>query len=58
MADTSKRATQESVDSDVQKAVDAENAKGYRGNVADETPNENYTFGGQLAGKPTPEAGK
>lgn len=45
----------EAVDSDVQKAVDAETSKGYRGEQADETPNENYTFGGQLAGKPVPE---
>ncbi len=33
----------------------SEEDKGYRGVQADETPNENYTVAGVLAGKPTPE---
>jgi hypothetical protein len=45
----------EAVDSDVQKAVETETEKGYRGLQADETPNAHYTFAGQLAGKPVPE---
>lgn len=45
----------ESVEPEVQKAVDAETEQGYRGTQVDETPNANYTFGGQLAGKPVPE---
>jgi hypothetical protein len=37
------------------KAPESEEDKGYRGVQADETPNENYTVAGVLAGKPTPE---
>ncbi|MCA1666905.1 MAG: hypothetical protein LC793_05780 [Thermomicrobia bacterium] len=40
---------------EVQATVDAENAQGFRGYNPDSTPNENYTFNGQAAGKPTPE---
>ncbi len=39
----------------VQDAVDAETEKGYRGSVADSTPNHAYTVAGQLAGEPVPE---
>lgn len=39
----------------VQAKKDAEEAKGYHGVKVDPTPNENYTFGGQAAGAPTPE---
>jgi hypothetical protein len=42
----------------VEKAEEADQSvqdKGYRGVQADETPNENYTVAGVLAGKPTPE---
>ncbi|MCA1569315.1 MAG: hypothetical protein LC798_03125 [Chloroflexi bacterium] len=39
----------------VQKAIDEAEAKGYIGTTPDETPNENYTVAGVLAGKPTPE---
>jgi hypothetical protein len=42
--------------SSVQEAVDVETEQGYRGSVADETPNRNYTVAGQLEGAPTPEA--
>lgn len=38
-----------------QKAVDKETEQGYRGIEVDPTPNENYTVGGVVAGKPTPE---
>lgn len=41
--------------SQVQAKKDAEEAKGYRGVKVDPTPNENYSFGGQAAGAPTPE---
>jgi hypothetical protein len=40
----------------VQETVDAENAQGFRGYNPDSTPNENYTFAGQAAGKATPES--
>lgn len=45
---------------EVQKKADEEAAKGFVGVEVDETPNENYTVAGVLAGKPTPEteAGK
>ena len=41
--------------SEVQKTVDAENDKGYRGVTVDPTPRENYTVAGVTAGLPTPE---
>lgn len=40
---------------EVQRVVDEENKKGYRGVVADPTPNENYTVAGVTSDKPTPE---
>lgn len=39
----------------VQEQLDKENAQGFRGTEVDETPNENYTVAGVIAGKPTPE---
>lgn len=45
------RLTQESV----QKTVDDENAKGYRGQQVSQVPNENYTIAGVTKGLPTPE---
>lgn len=44
----------------VQEQVDEQVEKGLAGVEVDETPNENYTVAGVLAGKPTPEteAGK
>ena len=39
----------------VQKTLDEQNAKGYRGSQADPTPNENYSVAGVTAGLPTPE---
>lgn len=35
--------------------VAVESGPGFRGSQADETPNENYTVSGVVAGKPTPE---
>ncbi len=43
---------------EVQKLSDEASAKGYFGEVPDETPNEHYTLRGVVAGKPTPENGK
>lgn len=40
---------------EVQAKVDEADEKGYFGVVPDETPNENYTLAGVIAGKPTPE---
>ncbi len=42
----------------VQDATDKAEEKGHFGVAVDPTPNENYTFGGQVAGKPTPETDK
>lgn len=39
----------------MQKATDEAEEKGYLGEAADETPRENYTVAGVVAGKPTPE---
>jgi hypothetical protein len=39
----------------IQEAVDEADAKGYYGEIPDETPRENYSVSGVLAGKPTPE---
>ena len=40
---------------EVQKALDEEQERGYRGVQADETPNHAYTVAGVLAGEETPE---
>lgn len=40
---------------EVQKRVDADEARGFRGIEVDPTPNENYTVAGVTSGKPTPE---
>ena len=42
----------------VQKALDVETERGFRGVEVDPTPNENYTLAGQNAGAPTPETDK
>lgn len=39
----------------IQKATDEAEAKGFYGTAVDETPRENYTVEGVVAGKPTPE---
>lgn len=40
---------------EVQRRVDAAEEKGYVGETPDPTPDEHYTVGGVIAGKPTPE---
>jgi hypothetical protein len=40
---------------DVQKQVDEDEARGFRGIEVDPTPNENYTIAGVTSGAPTPE---
>lgn len=40
----------------IQVAVNEEHDKGYAGHTVDETPRENYSVKGVLAGKPTPES--
>lgn len=45
----------EAGNAEVQEKIDAESEQGYRGFVADTTPNENYTVAGVTSGKPTPE---
>lgn len=46
----------EKAEKQVDKAVEAETDKGFRGVEVDTTPNENYTVAGQLSGKDVPEA--
>lgn len=46
----------EKAESEVQDKVDAETEPGFRGVEVDQTPNENYTVAGVVAGKPVPEA--
>jgi hypothetical protein len=45
----------DSVTEEVKEKVDQETEQGFRGTEVDDTPNENYTVSGVLAGKPTPE---
>lgn len=40
---------------EIQARFDKANAKGYWGEVPDETPNANYTLKGVTSDKPTPE---
>jgi hypothetical protein len=54
-ADNLGKASGEAGEDQVQAQVDAENAKGLRGDEVDPTPNENYTVPGVAAGLPTPE---
>lgn len=42
----------------IQKATDEAEAQGFYGTAVDETPRENYTVAGVVAGKPTPENDK
>jgi hypothetical protein len=48
----------DSGEAEVQAKVDAENEQGFTGTRVDETPLENYTLAGQVAGKTTPETDK
>lgn len=54
MADSTQKAADKAV-AEVQKTVDEENEKGYRGVTVDPTPRENYTVAGVVKGAPTPE---
>jgi hypothetical protein len=40
---------------EVQKRMDEDTARGFRGVETDPTPNENYTIAGVTSGAPTPE---
>jgi hypothetical protein len=50
--------TTDSGEAEVQALVDEAEDKGFLGDAVDETPRENYTLQGVVAGKPTPENGK
>lgn len=52
MADTKKV---EKAEEQVEKAVSEVNDQGYTGVKVDQTPDENYTLAGVVAGKPVPE---
>lgn len=41
--------------SSVEKTINEEQEKGYRGTATDPTPRENYTVAGVTSGAPTPE---
>ncbi len=47
--------TDDAGEAELQAIVDKESEQGYRGVVADPTPNDHYTLAGVAAGKPTPE---
>lgn len=55
MATKTNSSTEDAGQAEVQATFDEANAKGYFGETPDETPNENYTLAGVIAGKPTPE---
>jgi hypothetical protein len=48
-------AAEDSGEAEVQAKVDEAEAQGYFGQAVDETPRENYTLEGVVAGAPTPE---
>lgn len=54
-ADQPKSSTADAGEGQVQETVDRESDQGYRGVVADPTPNSAYTVSGVVAGEPTPE---
>jgi hypothetical protein len=47
--------TADAGEAELQQIVDQEEEQGYRGTVADPTPNHAYTVGGVTSGEPTPE---
>ncbi len=51
----SKSSTDDAGEAQLQAQFDQEEAQGYRGVVADPTPNSAYTAAGVAAGEPTPE---
>lgn len=54
-SDPSASRTGDAGEAELQAIVDKESAQGYRGVVADPTPNSAYTLSGVAAGEPTPE---
>lgn len=55
--ETSARAEDSGV-AEVQSLFDQAEERGFLGDAVDETPRENYTLPGVVAGKPTPETSK
>jgi hypothetical protein len=53
--DQSKSRTDDAGEAELQAIHDKETEQGYRGVVADPTPNDHYTLAGVVAEKPTPE---
>lgn len=47
--------TDDAGEAEVQERFDREDERGYRGTVADPTPNSAYTVAGVTSGEPTPE---
>ena len=54
-ADQSKSQTDDAGEAELQERFDKEDEQGYRGIVADPTPNSAYTVAGVTSGEPTPE---
>ncbi len=52
---TTKKSADDAGEAEVQALSDEASEKGYLGELADDTPNENYTLQGVTSGKPTPE---
>lgn len=55
---TDPKAATEATVKAVQEATDKAEEQGFFGKAVDETPRENYTVQGVVAGKPTPETDK
>jgi hypothetical protein len=53
--DAPKAPVKDSGEAEVQAKADEIDAKGYFGQTVDETPRENYTLEGVIAGAPVPE---
>lgn len=53
--DQSKSQTGDAGEAELQERFDKEEEQGYRGIVADPTPNSAYTVAGVTSGEPTPE---
>jgi carbamate kinase len=54
-SDQSASQTGDAGEKELQAIIDKESEQGYRGVVADPTPNSAYSLGGVAAGEPTPE---
>lgn len=53
--DQAASSTADAGEAEVQAQTDQDVDQGYRGTVADPTPNHAYTVGGVVSGEPTPE---